>query len=256
MKKKLYIMIGIIMIMYVAAANIKSTTKITFSIPLIIFSVIIIIYGIKREQILRYIDKIRHKKKLIKIIKICCICLLAGFIMIEGIIICYPKHDTSDSDYILVLGAGLTDGYNPSATLRDRLNAAIDCIDKYGNTGVIVVSGGQGSDEMISEAEAMKKYLIDNGISEGRILVENKSRNTNENFKFSKEIIEDDSNMNIGEVNVKIVTTDFHAFRSRFLAEKNDYIKTTNYSAETIWYLIPIYYVREALALVKSLIFD
>lgn len=256
MKKKLCIIIGIVLIMYVAAVNIKSGTKIAFSVPVIMFSVIIILYAVKREQILSYINKKAYLKKLTKIIKICFVCFSAAFIAIEGIIIAYPKHDTSNSDYILVLGAGLKDGYNPSAILRYRLNAAIECVETYGNTGKIVVSGGQGKDEKISEGEAMKKYLIDNGVNEERILVENKSTSTNENFDFSKKVIEEDCNKSIEEVNVKIITTDFHAFRSRFLAKRNDYINITNYSSETVWYLIPISYLREAFAVVKSVVFD
>ena len=256
MKKKLCIITGIILIIYVAAVNIKSATKIAFSLPVIMFSVIMILYAVTREQILSYINEKVYLKKLTKVIKICFICLLSAFIGIEGIIIAYPKHDISNSDYILVLGAGLKDGYNPSATLRDRLNATIECVDTYRNSGKIVVSGGQGRDEKISEGEAMKKYLIDNGVSEERILVENKSTNTDENFEFSKKLIEEDSNKSIEEVNVKIITTDFHAFRSRFLAKRNDYINVTNYSSNTIWYLIPISYLREAFAVVKSAVFD
>ena len=256
MKKKLCIIIGIILIMYVAAVNIKSGTKIAFSVPVIMFSVVMILYAVKRKQILSYTNEKAYLKKLIGIIEICFVCFLAAFITIEGIIIAYPKHDTSNSDYILVLGAGLKDGYNPSATLRGRLNAAIECVETYGNTSKIVVSGGQGRDEKISEGEAMKKYLIDNGINEERILVENKSTSTDENFDFSKKVIEEDSNKPIEEVNIKIITNDFHAFRSRFLAKRNDYINVTNYSSETVWYLIPISYLREAFAVVKSVVFD
>ncbi|MGN0144244.1 MAG: YdcF family protein [Clostridium sp.] len=256
MKKKLCIMTGIILIIYVITINIISFTKIAFSVPVIIFSIAIILYGIKREQVLSYINEKVYLKKLFRIIKICFLCFLAGFIAIEGIIMGYPKHDTSDTDYILVLGAGLRNGNEPSTILRDRLNAAIYYIDTYGSTGKIVVSGGQGGDEKLPEAEAMKKYLMDNGISEDRILVENKSRNTNQNFEFSKEVIEADSNRPIEESRVKIITTDFHAFRSRFLAKRHNYNNITNYSSETVWYLIPISYLREAFAVVKSALFD
>uniref|UniRef100_UPI0025F8263F YdcF family protein n=1 Tax=uncultured Clostridium sp. TaxID=59620 RepID=UPI0025F8263F len=186
MKKKLYIIAGILLILYVAAVNIKSATRIAFSGPVILLGAVMIIYGYKCDEILQYIDKITFLRKSAQLFKISLICLLCGLTIIEGMIICYPKHDTSDSQYILVLGAGLKDGYNPSATLRYRLNAAIDCVETYGNTGIIVVSGGQGADEKISEAEAMKKYLIDYGVPENRILVEDKSRTTDENFEYSR----------------------------------------------------------------------
>ncbi len=256
MKNKLCFITGFILLAYVIAVNIKSATKIAFSVPVIILSILMMLYGIKREQISACIDKNKYLKKAFMIIKICFFGFLAGVIVIEGIIIGFPKHDTSNSDYILVLGAGLKDGYNPSAILRYRLNAAIECSEEHKNIGKIVVSGGQGIDEMISEAEAMKKYLVDNGISENRILVEDESRNTAENFEFSKKIIEKDSGRPIEESEIKIITTDFHAFRSSFLAKRHDYRNVTNYSSKTVWYLIPISYLREAFAVIKSAILD
>lgn len=256
MKKKLWIITGIILLLYIIAVNVKSATKIAFSTPVIILSILMILYGIGREWILSYVNGNIYLMKAAMVIKICFCVFLTGLIVLEGIIIGFPKHNTTDSDYILVLGAGLKDGYNPSATLRYRLNAAIECLDTYGNTGKIVVSGGQGQDEMIPEADAMKKYLVDNGVNEDRILVEDKSRNTTENFEFSKEIIEEDSNKSIENSNIKIITTDFHAFRSRFLAKRHSYVNVTSYSSETVWYLIPVSYLREAFAVVKSAIFD
>lgn len=256
MKKKLYIITGILLILYVVAVNIKSATRIAFSAPVIFLGAVMIIYGYNCDKILQYIDKIVFLRKAAWLFKICLVCLLCGLMIIEGMIICYPKHDTSDSDYILVLGAGLKDGYNPSATLRYRLNAAIDCVETYGNKGMIVVSGGQGADEKISEAQAMKKYLVDYGVPEERILIEDKSTTTNENFEYSRNVIENHSGRSIENINVKIVTTDFHAFRSKFLAQKNEYNQVTNYSGDTVWYLIPIMYLREGFAVVKSYLFD
>lgn len=253
MKEKLSIIGGIILILHLGVIKLMSSARVAFSAPVAVLAIIMILYGFKGKSIKQYIDKKIYLKK---IIKICLVCFSAVFIIIEGIIISYPKHDTSDAEYILVLGAGLRDGYEPSTILSDRLNAAIYCAETYGDTGKIVVSGGKGSDEKISEAEAMKKYLIDKGISAERILVENNSENTKENFRFSKEVIEEDSGKSIADINVKIVTTDFHAFRSRMLAERNGYEKITNYSSHTVWYLIPISYLREAFALVKSVIFD
>ena len=215
MKEKLSIIGGIILILHLGVIKLMSSARVAFSAPVAVLAIIMILYGFKGKSIKQYIDKKIYLKK---IIKICLVCFSAVFIIIEGIIISYPKHDTSDAEYILVLGAGLRDGYEPSTILSDRLNAAIYCAETYGDTGKIVVSGGKGSDEKISEAEAMKKSIAD--------------------------------------INVKIVTTDFHAFRSRMLAERNGYEKITNYSSHTVWYLIPISYLREAFALVKSVIFD
>ena len=77
-----------------------------------------------------------------------------------------------------------------------------------------VVSGGKGNDEVISEAEAMKRYLLLNGISEKDILIENKSKNTYENIKFSNNLIKKESK----NCNIAFSTTNYHVFRAGLIA--------------------------------------
>ncbi|NFV59085.1 YdcF family protein, partial [Clostridium botulinum] len=178
------------------------------------------------------------------------------FIAVEIVIISCPKSNKENTDYIVVLGAGLNNGDQLSYILKSRLDSALQCINEFNNNSYIVVSGGKGNDERISEAMAMKKYLLEQGISEDEILMEDKSKNTFENFKYSKKIIEEHSNKNIDDLSVKIVTTDFHGFRSKMLAKRNGYNEVKLYTNKTIYYLIPICYTREAFAVVKSIIFD
>lgn len=256
MKRILYGFIGVLLIAYIIAVNIKSGTRIAFSMPVILIGSALILYAFLRKSIEKAVHKRNIYEKIFKIIKIGIAALLGLLIVIEGIIIGYPKHDTSNSDYIVVLGAGLRDGYYPSAMLRFRLNAAMECINDKQNAGKIVVSGGQGKDEEISEAKAMKDYLIENGVPEQRILAEDESKTTFENFKYSKEVIEKDSGKSIDECHIKIVTTDFHAFRANLIASRNGYENATSYSCETVWYLIPVSYFRESFAVVKSILFD
>jgi uncharacterized SAM-binding protein YcdF (DUF218 family) len=108
----------------------------------------------------------------------------------------------------------------------------------------------------VSEAQAMSEYIQESGIGKEKIIIEDKSKDTNENIKFSKEKIEEHSHKSIYEVRVKIVTTDYHAFRSSILAKKNGYVNFDNYSSSTVWYYIPPTYIREAFAVVKSVLFD
>lgn len=251
MKKFWDIILGILLCLYIIAINIMSGVRVAFSLPIIILGIILIIYHfIKR--------RIRKKEILLKGFKFVKIFLcigLVGFIGIEAVIISYPKHNKKNADYILVLGAGLKEGTMPTEILRNRLDVAVECIEKNNNS-YIVVSGGQGEDEDIPEANAMSEYLQDKGVSKEKIIIEDQSRNTNQNFKFSKEKIEEHSNKSLDKVNVIIVTTDFHAFRSSILAKKNGYVNFDNNSSSTVWYLIPITYTREAFAIVKSVIFD
>jgi len=252
LKKNADLILGILIILYVVTINILSGARIAFSLPIAILGIIFTIYHFVKEKLKQF----KNYVKLISFFKIMMCVGIICFIGIEGFIIAYPKYKKENSDYILVLGAGLIDGTSPSLILQDRLEAALKCINKYNNTGYIVVSGGKGNDENISEAKAMSNYLLKKGIPEEKIIIEDKSKNTSQNFIYSKEKIENHSGKSLDEINVKIVTTDFHAFRSSILAKRNGYENFENYSSETIWYLIPAMYTREAFALVKSVIFD
>lgn len=224
---------------------------VAFSMPVVIVGVILIAYHFYKNRL----NENEVLKKGVKIIKVFICIGLICFLGVEGVIISYPKHNEKKDEYILVLGAGLRKGTIPTATLRERLDAAIECL-KENSSAYIVLSGGQGDDEDIPESYAMSEYLQEKGVSKDRLILEDKSTNTNENFKYSKEKIEEHSNKPINQVSVKIVTTDFHAYRSSILAKKNGYVNIDNYSSPTIWYLIPITYTREAFAVVKSVIFD
>lgn len=251
MKKFWDIIIGILLILYVIAINLMSGARIAFSLPTVILGIILILYHFVKK-------KIKESELLSKGLKIVKILLCIGvicFFGIEAMIISYPKHNENRADYILVLGAGLTSRTAPSLILKGRLDAAIKYIDgDY--AGYIVLSGGQGVDEDLPEAHAMSKYLQDRGVGKERIIIEDESRNTNENFRNSKEKIEEHSHKSLKEIKVKIVTSDSHAFRSSIIAKKNGYANFDNYSSSTVWYLIPVTYTREAFAIVKSVLFD
>ena len=139
---------------------------------------------------------------------------------------------------LVVLGCKVKDG-SPSLMLKKRLDTAFDYLQSHENIKV-VVSGGQGSDEIISEAECMKNYLISRGLSPDRIFMEDKSVSTEQNLEFSKEII---LRNNLDE-HITIVTDGFHQLRAEMLAE-NLGMNAYNISAPTSWWLVPTYWVRE-----------
>jgi uncharacterized SAM-binding protein YcdF (DUF218 family) len=175
-----------------------------------------------------------------------------SFVITEVLITSHGfKKDTGKPDYIVILGAGLR-GETPSLTLYQRLNASLDLINMHKDVKVIL-SGGQGPGETISEAEAMHRYLISQGIPSDRLIKEDKSTNTLENLAFTKNIIRSIDDRN--NITITIVTSNFHLFRSQFLAQRVG-LKSQVYSADIIPYLIPTYFVREYLAVMKSAIFD
>lgn len=147
----------------------------------------------------------------------------------------YPK--TPDTT-VIVLGCKVKDG-RPSLMLRRRLDAAYDYLNENKEVTVIV-SGGKGSDEIISEAECMFEYLTEKGIAPERIIMEDSSESTYENLKNSKEII---AEKGLNE-RITIVTDGYHQLRAEMIAGKLD-MEADNISAHTSYWLLPTYYVRE-----------
>jgi uncharacterized SAM-binding protein YcdF (DUF218 family) len=156
---------------------------------------------------------------------------------------------------MLILGTAVK-GTTPSLTLQGRLDKALEYLNNTNDDLYIVVSGGQGDGENISEAISMKIYLVQHGISENKIIIEDKSTSTFENFNYSKNKIENHSSKKIENLNVKIVTTDFHSLRSGLIAKRNGYKNITFYSSKSLPQFMPTYSTREFFAFIKTLIFN
>ena len=116
----------------------------------------------------------------------------------------------SDAPYVIVLGAAVY-GETPSISLRHRSDRAAEHLRRNPDA-VAVVSGGQGEGEDISEAEAMRRYLVDKGVAGGRILMEDRSTSTLENLTFSKQVIE---NSGGDPARVAVVSSSYHLCRSK-----------------------------------------
>ncbi|MGE5653043.1 MAG: YdcF family protein [Bacillota bacterium] len=156
---------------------------------------------------------------------------------------------TGPMDAVLILGAGL-DGDKPRPILQERLKASLYYLYEHEPTA-IVVSGGQGSDETISEAEAMKRFLVTAGIDGSWIRLEDRSTSTRENIANSAAIIHD--LYRSSQPTVAIVTSGFHLFRAKRLAREYG-LKPYGVAARTPPLLLPRYLVREALAIINDLI--
>lgn len=192
------------------------------------------------------------KKIIYRILTILTIIGIASFMIIEGLILIEGnKKSENKVDYVLVLGARLY-GTVPSPALLERLMVAKDYLTENKDVKV-VVSGGQGEDEYIPEAQAMKEYLVDNGIEEDRIIIEDKSTSTFENLQFSLDTIREFDDKE--DIDVLIVTNKFHMFRAKFLAKRigmNPYGLSTKIPPT----IIIQSYIREYFAVIKSFIFD
>lgn len=118
--------------------------------------------------------------------------------------------------YIIVLGSGLRNGTEVTPLLAGRIQKGIEAYHQ--NPGSrLVFSGGRGSDEALSEGEAMKYYAIEHGVPKEDILVETQSVNTEENLKFSYQMIQQDAEGEMG--NLLVVTNRYHVFRALLLSK-------------------------------------
>lgn len=156
-----------------------------------------------------------------------------------------PKDENTT---VVVLGCQVRNG-GPSLMLRRRLEAAYGYLSEHEEVAVIV-SGGQGDDEAISEAQCMRDWLAERGIAPERIFMEDRSRDTEENLRFSKAIIDE----NGLPQKITIVTDGFHQKRAEMIAGKQG-IKAYNISGKTAWYLLPTYWVREWFGIVHYKLF-
>lgn len=157
----------------------------------------------------------RHKWLRVVILTLLAFALIECMLMAAVAITARTMDAPVQSDCIIVLGGGLNKQTGkPLSTLAYRLDRAKSLFDK-GYARYIIVSGGLGSDEIISEAESMYNYLVEQSVPSSAIIMEDKSTNTSENMAYSKLIM--DSH---GFDSALIVTSDYHLWRALQLAER------------------------------------
>jgi len=163
-------------------------------------------------------------------------------------IVAATKYKPSyDKDYVIILGSRIRKDGSLTPILQARVDKAIEFAkEQKENTNkkiVFIPSGGKGIDEVMAEAEAMKKYLINKGINPNEIIAENHSKNTVQNFIFSKRIIDEYNS----DGNIIFSTTNYHVFRSGVIAW-NEGIKCEGIGCSTKWYFYVNALIREFFA--------
>lgn len=138
-------------------------------------------------------------------------------------------------DYVVVLGAGLI-GDKVTPLLASRIEKGIAIYQKHPGSKLIM-SGGQGPDELMAEGQAMANYAFEQGIPVEDIVIENQSTNTEENLKFSYALMKPGSRF-------ALVTNYYHVFRALLLARKLK-IKCIGYGARTKFYFSLNAFIRE-----------
>ena len=155
-----------------------------------------------------------------------------------------PKYD---KDFVIILGSKINTDETLTPLLRGRVDKAIEFANKQFEATkkkiIYIPSGGKGKDETIAEAKAISNYLIEKGIDKNQIIIEDKSRNTQENMKFSKEKIDERKE----EGKIIFSTTNYHVFRSGVIANKQG-IDCESIGSPTKWYFYTNALIREFIA--------
>lgn len=171
------------------------------------------------------------------------ICLLLGFGLSDNV--------SYEEDAVIVLGAAVR-GEVPSGALQDRLAVAAAYHAKNPDA-LIVVSGGQGAQESVTEALAMERWLVSHGVDPEKIRKEEKATSTRENFRFSKALLDAELG---SDHTACFITNEYHMFRSRSIATQEGLWEPTHLHSNTRWYGILPGVLREVLAVAKHLILE
>jgi len=176
--------------------------------------------------------------------------VLTGFVVFSAAeiqVIRYAyRTDDSPVSAVIVLGAGVY-GTEPSLSLKVRLDAALDYIADKPDVPV-VVSGGQGSGEDISEAQCMADYLIARGVNPDRILLEDRSTSTKENLTFSAALLCSDGIDTTD--NIAVVSADYHLYRAACYWGLPTMVPVSAAMPRRWWPITVNYFIREALGVI------
>ena len=226
---------------------------------LIIDSIIIVFSGFNTSKLfaalmggiilfLLLVDKAFREsdsRKIFRIIQVGIIVFALSFVLIELVIVVASPKQVNFADVVIVLGSG-TNNNKPATILQSRLDVASSYLYKHPES-FVVLSGGRGQDEAVSEAVVMRDYLLAKGVPAYKIKTEDKSTDTLSNFQNSKTML--DKWFGGQNYITAYVTSDFHVFRAGETAKKVG-LNAAGISAPTEWYQIPNYYIREYFAII------
>ena len=211
-------------------------------------TVIIIIYGSSSENAIPSLTK-NYIYNTIAIILTYLECILLGVSILA--LKAARKTPKFDKDAIIILGCKIKQDGTLTNLLKSRVDRAIEFSkmqkEKTGKDIIFIPSGGQGRDEIISEAKAMNNYLLEEGIKKENILIEDKATNTYENIKFSNKLIQN----KIKKPKLAFSTTNYHVFRTGIIANKQN-VNIEGIGAKTKAYYWINAFIREFIATLIS----
>lgn len=205
----------------------------------------ILLFGIFMPAVLAFLKKHKVLRTVICIL----IVLALLWILICSVLLVIAGVRTADgSDTVIVLGC-LIKGDRPSKMLRQRLDKAYGYLVEN-KDAVAILSGGQGPDEIMPEADVMFNYLVDKGIDPDRLYVEADSHNTQQNMQYSAEIIKKEGL----DTNVVVITQAFHQFRASVYAKEAG-LCAHALNCKTNPGTLPTYWLREMFGIAKMALY-
>lgn len=154
--------------------------------------------------------------------------------------------DTAKNQKVLIVLGCRVKGDVASVALEKRAESAYFYLLKNPNS-VAILSGGQGKDENMTEAQCLKNLLVGRGISQERLFLEEMSTSTRQNIAYSKKIIE----QNGFSSDVAVATSEYHQLRAKLIC-KNYGLNAFAVSSKTKPILLPTFLLRELMALVNE----
>lgn len=227
-----------ILILKKEGLRLKNVLSLAFSIALVIYIFVWPLFRLKNltnvyEKPLLLIADLVYK--MLSFIFIYLLFLMAMY-CISAILNLIHIGRNKKLDYIIVLGAGIK-GKQVTPLLAGRIDKGIELL-KYNPNAKLILSGGMGPGEDIPEGVAMAAYAKDKGVSDERIIVEDKSKNTYENLLFSSKLMDKEN------PKLALVTTSYHVFRALVFAKKLN-IPCIGYGSKTKWYFTLNALIRE-----------
>lgn len=143
------------------------------------------------------------------------------------------KNHNDKCDYLLILGGNVIGADTPSPQLFERMKAAAKYLRENENVVAIPCGGCFREGQEKSEARIIADYLISQGVDEGRIILEEKSTTTYENFEFAAEIIKNHSGKEISELSVAFLSSDYHIHRASIIAKQSGFLNCGKVSCPT-----------------------
>ena len=243
-KRILFILIGVWSLIYYIICVAYAGVSLSFVWIWLLLSGFCFIRVVMITRKMQGKDKWKAPNWLVNIYRACMVMGIALFVFVESqVVMAMNAQPQENLDYVIVLGAAVR-GTTPTRPLRLRIQTAYEYMERNPDT-ILIASGGKGTDEQISEAECIRRTLIEMGLDETRIVIEDKSMDTEENIRNSYALIEDK------ESDVRVVTNSYHIWRAVEIAKSQGHDMLSGVPAKTLMPLGIHYVVREFFGFVK-----